>query len=470
MPDPSGPDQRCAVRSATAIAAGGMVLCVVALLCFAAIQYAIPPVYSVHSQWGLNPPGAWHFARTLFGQEIEPWEPERFILWFRALCVIGFAGYGLAVAGVMGGGRLPPRVVLPVILALAVILALFCPPTLSNDSYAYVGYARMHVVHGLNPYVHAPRVLAEAGDPIAEYLSWNEPSVYGPAWLLLSFGLIAEMPAEQLWWQVVAMKLLGALALVGAAWAGKGVAERFKRGTGDVTLLAIGLNPLFFLEGPCSGHNDLLMMALVLVSVRAFLERRLWLAGLALGLAAGIKFVPLALLPWMILESCRGLDWSRRIRNGAVLSVLALTPLTLGYAPLWQGTETWQALRNRSRIGMSEAELTREASLRRSLQEWHVPESAVAGLLALERQWPVVLLYVALCWWLWQRPGAGGWLDAWVILAIAANVCSMGIWFAWYWLWPCAIALTRWDRARLGVSAGCACVALGLTWRYVVLS
>jgi len=69
-----------------------------------------------------------------------------------AMLVMG-AGYLLALSGAR---RLPGRWVVGSIVAAHAIV-LLAPPLLLTDVYNYVSYAKLGVIHHLNPYVHPPR-------------------------------------------------------------------------------------------------------------------------------------------------------------------------------------------------------------------------------------------------------------------------------------------------------------------------
>src|SRR5207248_2712615 len=74
-----------------------------------------------------------------------------FSISFQVLLGIAWGGYAVAViAGFKG--RLPAfRVLVAIVGAIGLLTALFCPPSLSFDSYLYLAYARMQLAHGINP-------------------------------------------------------------------------------------------------------------------------------------------------------------------------------------------------------------------------------------------------------------------------------------------------------------------------------
>ena len=61
--------------------------------------------------------------------------------------------------------------------------------------------------------------------------------------------------------------------------------------------LLYGANPLVMIEAANGGHLDALVALAVLGVVWCTVSRRLWWAGLFLGLAASLKLVPLLLVP-----------------------------------------------------------------------------------------------------------------------------------------------------------------------------
>jgi hypothetical protein len=254
---------------------------------------------------------------------------------------------------------------------------------------------------------------------------------------------------------VAAFRLLGGVALVGAALAGQAVARHFAPRRADLALAAIGLNPLFLIEGPMSGHNDLPMAALVLAAGALVLKGRDLSGSLVLGLAVGIKLVPLVLVPWLMLASarrCRG----RTAGLGQALLVLGLVllPTVIGYVPLWEGVETFTAQRVRLHMDWD-------------LVRPDMPLLQEVGLL-LRWRWPLVVIYAVLSIWLWRQGKEGDWLTAWAVLAVALMFFIVDLPYPWYLLWPLSASLTRWDRFHVALSAACLGLAVIGTMGYTV--
>jgi hypothetical protein len=303
-------------------------------------------------------------------------------------------------------------------------------------------------------------------------------------WTLISMALWACVGWASPFWRLFAVKLLAAAALLAAALAGRGIAERLDSGGGNLALLAIGLNPLFLLEGPGNGHNDLLMLALLLIGallcLRAGGERHavqmgarasrphgpsrhagktpalpgggLYYAGiLLLGLSVGIKFITLPIIPWLVMRRVSGRGWDGRVGVSMTTAALALGPLIAGFAFFWRGPETLAGLMHHATWGT------------------HPAASAGGGggpaMSILSRVGPTLLVYLGLTLWLWLRREEGLALTAWVPLA-ACLVFSSGAWFPWYFIWPFIVSLARWNRIHVGLSAACGVLAACLTVIY----
>ncbi len=449
---------------ARALAAVGVGVCAASLLAFAALQYAMPPTFT--SRWGNNQAGARHFRRVLAPVAEIPVSEADFAGRFRLLLLGAWAGYALAISACLMGGTPRARWSFPAVTSLGLALAIGCPPSLSYDVYAYVAFARMPLSYGLNPYVATPKDLVPLGDQTGPIVGTCEmPSVYGPVWTQLCIAEVALLRDAGLWWQVVALKLLAAAALSLAAVAGRAVAERFYPGRGDLTLLAIGLNPLLLIEGPANGHNDVLMMAFLLWAAALFVRGRAVSGSLALGLAVGIKFLPLAAVPWVLWERCRGRPPAEAARLVLVCALLIVGPTALAYAPHWRGAETFSAQQRRSLWGGGVGPDFVEVG--RWCDRAGFPRPVGQAAVFAARQWPVVDVYVALTvWLLWSR-APGRWLDAWSILAVGFVFWTMTVRYPWYLTWPLMVSLTRWGRLQSCLSLAGLAVAIWMSLDYV---
>ena len=308
MPAPTDPRATAVMRAALAVL-------VVALLALTAWQYLVP--LGFEANWGLNPDAVTRF-REAYGVRVPRLGAVGYRRGFHVLHVLAGTAYLALVGAGLAGGRLSRRTVLTTTIGLAVGLALVWPLSFSLDAYRYVGYARLVAVYHLNPYAANRQALLDLHDMTAKFMVYDLPSPYGPLWMWLSIAVVWVTKGTTLLAQVIALKLLAAAALVGLGRAGRALAERLEAGRGELALVAIGCNPWFLIEGPGNGHNDLVMMALVMVALVALFDGRHRVSALLVGCAAGVKFLPLMLVPWLMVSAAREAAPDRRRMAAAV--------------------------------------------------------------------------------------------------------------------------------------------------------
>src|SRR5689334_24721415 len=123
-----------------------------------------------------------------------------------------WVGFGAYLAFLAWGPRLGRRAVWgAIVVALTAFACL--PPLLSHDVYSYVDYARLGVLHGIDPYLHPPA--AAPADPAFPHVEWQHTmSAYGPLFTLASYSL-AWLPVAA---AVHVLKALSAAAVLATAW------------------------------------------------------------------------------------------------------------------------------------------------------------------------------------------------------------------------------------------------------------
>jgi hypothetical protein len=189
---------------------------------------------------------------------------------------------------------------------------LFGPPLFSHDAYSYL--AQGEILHlGLNPYEHGPEILARLGHP--HLLATVSPfwrtttSPYGPLFLGLA-SVIAAAAGSHLILGVVLMRVIE-LAGVGLLAV---FVPRLARALGTdparATWLAV-ISPLVLLELIAAGHNDALMVGLLVAGVTLAVERRPLLAIAVCAVAASIKLPAAAAIAFIAVA------WARTAWGGA---------------------------------------------------------------------------------------------------------------------------------------------------------
>jgi alpha-1,6-mannosyltransferase len=204
------------------------------------------------------------------------------------VCYLGVLAFADSVRVRVGLGAI-------VLLHLIFVIA---PPLLSSDLFNYVGYARLDVVHGLNPYVHP--LSAAPTDPSYIYVGWPlNTTAYGPLFTLASLplGWVSFTAAI---WLLKSVTALASLACVALVWA---CATRLGRPALPAALF-FGLNPVLLAYAVGGAHNDLLMLAAALGGVYLLLGGRESGMAALVG-AVAVKSSSVVLLPFALLGSKR---------------------------------------------------------------------------------------------------------------------------------------------------------------------
>ncbi len=322
------------------------------------------------------------------------------------------------------------------------------PILFSTDVFSYIAYARMGVLHGLDPYLHGP--IRIEGDPIFKYVGedWLKvATAYGPLYTLLSYPL-------------------GVLGVKGAVWGAKvealaacagtlALTWRCARARGydpAVALVAVGANPLWVLYGLGGAHNDVIMTFFMMAAValvvgeekdpidpsavgsssrgRLLGNRQAW-AGASVVAAGMVKATGAAMLPFMLLARR---DW--RMLVGAVGALVAIVVVSYPVFGL-HGLDVISAL-NRDAALVSTDSFPNEIA--------HL--LGKPGVFPADHTLLKVALVVIVLHLMWRTWRGYDWVSAsgWTLLAITVTSTWL---LAWYTLWALPLAMVARDRRLL---------------------
>lgn len=236
----------------------------------------------------------------------------------------GFACYAVAVAAARG---LSVRALVLAILAVH-ILVLLAPPLFSTDMFSYQIYARMGALHGVNPYLAGPH--AVSFDPLYGYVGFKwttAPTVYGPLFTLLSYPLAGFSIAASAW-TFKAIAASASLLMLMMVWK----LARLRAVDPVRAVALVGLNPLLVLYGVGGGHNDLLMLLLLVGGIYLAVRDRPATGGAAMVGAAAIKLAGgLPLLFALVSHDRPGTRSWRRMLVGALAATGVIAALALAF-------------------------------------------------------------------------------------------------------------------------------------------
>lgn len=256
--------------------------------------------------------------------------------WLRAHVLHPIVGRVLAVAGVAllfwGWIKLrpavQPRLNHGLILALWSLPVLLAPPIMSTDAFLYADQGWI-IGQGLDPYQVG---LTDAGGPFAVSVhpAWHHTTaVYPPAALFVQY-LVASGTGYQGLISVVAMRIPALLAVAVIALIVPRVARLLGVNAETAKWFAV-TNPFLLIHFVGGMHNDIWMIALVLVAVWATLRYGIGgmvLGAVLVGLGAGFKqpgiaaAIAIGLLP--VAERLRTMALGRRL-----LTMLAYCTTTM---------------------------------------------------------------------------------------------------------------------------------------------
>jgi hypothetical protein len=145
---------------------------------------------------------------------------------------------------------------------VAVQLIFFLSPPLTlTDVFNYINYARMDVVHNLNPYATIP-ALEPHGDPSFALSNWHDLlSPYGPLFTIFAFAVAPLSVAAAFWVAKGALALMSG-AVLALVWK---CARLLNRDPVQAIVFA-GLNPIVLIWGIGGDHNDVYMVFFVMLA------------------------------------------------------------------------------------------------------------------------------------------------------------------------------------------------------------
>jgi hypothetical protein len=245
-------------------------------------------------------------------------------------------------------------------LACSGALMFVSPAGESHDIFDYLFRGRMMTEYQANPLVEVPESFS-LSTPYTRYLAWRKyVDTYGPVWEASSAAVSSGVHhlANWLgWWDedapvcpkspescrllivyVTGYRLL-AIGLTGlSGWLISNMVRRSQTSLVPLALAAWLLNPMTLMATAVGGHNDAVMLVLVLLSWWLLQRQRPYLAMLALMVASHVKLTALIWLPACALWIVWHWGWGRALKTGlaSVTSGLALSWLL--YAPFggWQ--------------------------------------------------------------------------------------------------------------------------------------
>lgn len=200
------------------------------------------------------------------------------------------------------------------------------PAMLSYDIFNYVATSKVLFYYHENPYVMMP--IEFVNDPLLAFThAANKIALYGPLWIFLT-GVPYFVGFGNFIITLFSFKLLGVLFHLGTAFL------VWKISRNILSVILFSFNPLIAMETLVSGHNDIVMIFLVLLSVFLLTKKKMFLGSAFFVLSILIKYSTIILIPvflyilWRLINN-KEINWSRIYIISSCLMLVAflLSPI-----------------------------------------------------------------------------------------------------------------------------------------------
>jgi alpha-1,6-mannosyltransferase len=347
---------------------------------------------------------------------------------------------------------------------LAFQITLFTMPGLfTTDMFSYATYGQIAGVYGVSPYTHLPSQFPEF-----RILSWihplwhDAPSIYGPAWVDLTRPLARAINGWSDVDKVLAYKLVTNVGYLASVACIGYIVHRLRPGRALEAIVLFAWNPLMLFEFAGNGHNDAVMIAVMLLAVACYVSGAHWLGMVALTVSFLIKMTSVLLVPYYAMAWARDQrGWLRffGIGFGAVATVLAV--IVAFYWPWWEGVQTIGPILLWSQGPMFNNYVPDILAIQLASRRLAEGGAGLDPAVVLDQTRDsiknvarLVLIAIAL-WELWRARGAPGMIGSGARLMLAFLLIVNTWVLPWYFTWPIALAvLLGWESLTTKVLIG----------------
>jgi hypothetical protein len=356
-----------------------------------------------------------------------------------------------------------------VILGFALMLCVlmtFIPPLVSKDVFSNIFYGKIAARYHDNPYLITPQRFS--GDQLMAYVSlnWkNTAIVYGPLHTYLSI-LLNLAAGQSITANIFVFK--GAMAAfhilnIILVWLILGILAPRRRRFGT---MIYAWNPIALVIGVGGGHNDLMMMTLVLLALYWLVKGKHWPGYVFLCLSVLIKYISLILVVALVIHLVSRKEglWER-LRCLALHLAVFLLIFMLLFLPFWAGFRTFSStLRN--------LQLNNFSSIGGLLSEFfyavmtfllRVPASIADTLGGILSKVLLLPFFAAVLWYAPLRVRGPRELPNCFFAVTLAYLLTASYYMPWYMIWLLPlISLRPWNRlSRNSLAIGTATIYLG---------
>lgn len=265
-------------------------------------------------------------------------------LLFTLVAVLSFVAYFFSLRSSIG-----KETTIKFALAFQLI-AFLAYPILSTDIFSYIFSDRVFTEYGQNIWKVTPDTYPE--DKFFIFADWKDQTkVYG------ALNQIVYLPAaylgqDDLVTTVILYKLTAAVFALAALWVTVQITKELPEKQQGTLLRALFWNPLFVLEFSGNGHNDIIMIFFLLLSLLLWKEKK-WLgAGIALAAAVQIKMIPVVFFGFFAWHLLQKRNWKAIgeyaggfiLVNALAFAYMQVNPVEFLQRVLYNTSVYWQSL------------------------------------------------------------------------------------------------------------------------------
>jgi alpha-1,6-mannosyltransferase len=399
------------------------------------------------------------------------WTWDHLVSFIFSCVLAAFVAYAIAAWRLQAGSAVRLRWIIIPLIAFELTLFLI-PASFTTDIFNYAIYGEMPVLYHVNPFIHTPGEFPQSPLYYMIPLYWHDaPSVYGPLWIDFSVGVASALHPFGLADELVTYRIAANLAhLLNTAFVWR-IARRLNPAAAPSAAIAYGWNPLLLVDFSMNGHNDVVMLTLLLGSCLLLLSGRWGWAALVFGLSVAMKYTSaLVALPLFVWAArARAASWPGQLRALAISGLISVAIVIALYLPWVQGPDTFGPVwywMSGPRINnfLPEPTLISIASWSSGLFGWDFNATWDAVFEGFKKLAKGALITLVL-YETWRartfEDVLRGCAHVFLLFLLIVNTWIM----PWYFTWPLAIAAPLgWNRLLVRVCAGMTLTALLLPY------
>jgi len=230
------------------------------------------------------------------------------------------------------------------VICWCIVIALFAVfmSSTSFDLYDYIAQGRLHAKYGLNPYLSTRASVANwQNDALLNTSAWHVPSVYGPLWLMVS-RLLSLCDGDSLLVNIFLYKFLFFLFhLINIVLIYK-ISKSLNYSIPTFIVSLYAFNPLIFMELIGNGHNDVMLLTFLFLSIYSITLKKFFWVLPFLGLSICVKHISVLLaLPlfiWLLKY------YKNKIFYLLLSSIITILEIVIFYSFYWRGPKIFDYL------------------------------------------------------------------------------------------------------------------------------